>query len=66
MLNQDPIPTLTPELVLDPLDDYPEQVLECEWNPALEQVLRLRKKRRIPGTGPALYAEPPAARSPSD
>ncbi len=34
----------------DRLDEYPDEVLECEWNPALEQVLRLRLNRKEPVT----------------
>jgi hypothetical protein len=58
MMKHDAIPMLTPELVFDPYDDYPEEVLECEWNPALEQVIRLRQQRRSPTQLQLVYAEP--------
>lgn len=56
MPKHDAIPTLTPELVLDRYEGYPEEVLECEWNPALDQVLRLRRHRRKPAVSLSLYA----------
>ncbi len=58
MMKHDAIPTLTPELVSDPYDDYPKEVLECEWNPALQQVLRLRQHRLRPAQLELVYAEP--------
>jgi hypothetical protein len=54
--HQDPIPTLTAELVVDPFEDYPEEVLESEWNPVLTQVSRLRQQRRKPAKPQLLYA----------
>jgi len=45
MSTHDSTPTLPPELELDLFDSYPEEVLECEWNPALQEVLRLRARR---------------------
>ncbi len=58
MMKHDPIPTLTPEQVLDRYEDYPEEVLECEWNPALQQVLRLRQHQPRSAQPQQLYAEP--------
>ena len=58
MSKHDAIPTLAPELVLDRYDDYPEEVLECEWNPVLEQVFRLRKHEPTPADPQRLHAEP--------
>lgn len=46
MSTHDSTPTLPPELELDLFAGYPEEVLECEWNPALQEVLRLRERRR--------------------
>ena len=57
MPKSDAIPTLTPDLELDRFDGYPEEVLECEWNPVLEQVLRLRGRRPAPRDPQRLYAE---------
>ncbi len=59
MMKQDSIPTLTSELMQDSLDEYPDEVLECEWNPALEQVLRLRLNRKESVTHLFLNTEPP-------
>jgi hypothetical protein len=59
MLKHDTIPTLTPELEVDLFEDYPEEVLVCEWNPALEQVIRLRKHRLEPAEHQWLYAYQP-------
>ena len=56
MAKHDSIATLTPDLVLDSYDGYPEEVLACEWNPALNQVLRLRKARRKPAVAKPLFA----------
>lgn len=56
MAKHDPIATLTPDMVLDSYDGYPEEVLACEWNPALNQVLRLRKSRRKPAAVQPLFA----------
>ncbi len=59
MMKQDSIPMLTPERVSDPLEKYPDEVLKCEWNPALEQVIRLREKRSQPAANRFLSIEPP-------
>lgn len=61
MLKHDSTPTLAPELELDLFDDYPDEVLECEWNPALAQVLQLRKQRLeyAYAEPQLLYADPP-------
>ncbi len=60
MSHHDSIPTLTPDLVLDRYDGYPEEVLECEWNPALNQVLRLRQHRQKSALPKPLTAKHPA------
>ena len=59
MPRHDSIPTLTPELVLDRYEGYPDQVLECEWNPALNEVLRLRQQRLKSAIPLTLIASPP-------
>ena len=59
MLKHDSIPTLMPELELDPNGDYPGEVLGCEWNPALEQFLQLKKRRLEHREPQLLYAYPP-------
>ncbi|MEJ2692216.1 MAG: hypothetical protein P8166_03940 [Candidatus Thiodiazotropha sp.] len=59
MSKHDPIPTLTPDLVLDRFEDYPEEVLECEWNPVLEQLIRLRRRGHETTEPQPLYAYPP-------
>lgn len=65
MLKNDPIPTLTPDLVLDRFEDYPEEVLECAWNPALEQLLRLRRSGQKTMEPQRLYAYPPEPLTPT-
>jgi hypothetical protein len=66
MLKNDPIPTLTQDLILDRFDDYPEEVLECEWNPALEQLLQLRRRGYQTIEPQRLYAYPPELLTPTD
>ncbi len=46
MLKNEPTPMLSPELEIDLHEEYPEEVLSCEWNPALAQVLMLKQRRR--------------------
>jgi len=46
MLKNDPTPMLSPELEIDLHEEYPEEVLTSEWNPALAQVLMLKQRRQ--------------------
>jgi hypothetical protein len=59
MSNHDSIPTLTPDLVLEQYAGYPEEVLESEWNPALNQVLRLRQHKQKRAIAQPLSAKQP-------
>ena len=48
------------ELEYDRLDDYPEEVLESEWNPVIAQMQRLKRhSREIPQQTAALWLSLP-------
>ena len=48
------------ELEYDRLDDYPEEVLESEWNPVIAQMQRLKRhSREIPQQPAALWLSLP-------
>ena len=48
------------ELDDDLLDDYPEEVLESEWNPVIAEIQRLKRhSREIPQQSAALWLSLP-------